>query len=77
MEATAQMGGADWWKAHAWTDQRTPALAVVARGDQIRVTGPGRYTVCSQSAPGTFHHVSKDGSRWSCDCPFFAATSMV
>ena len=77
MEAMQQMGGVDWWKAHAWTDQRTPALAVVARGDQIRVTGPGRYTVCSQSAPGTFHHVSKDGSRWSCDCPFFAATSMV
>ena len=52
MEAMEQMSETDWWKAHAWTDQRTPALAVVARGDQIRTTAPGRYTVCSQSAPG-------------------------
>ncbi|NNN17781.1 MAG: IS1/IS6 family transposase [Thermoplasmata archaeon] len=76
MEALEQMSEPDWWKAHAWTDQRTPALAVVARGDQIRETAPCRYTVCSQSAPGTFHHVAKNGSRWSCDCPFFAATRM-
>lgn len=76
MEAMEQTSEADWWKAHAWTDQRTPALAVVARGDQIQTTAPGRYTVCSQSTPGTFHHVALDGPRWLCDCPFFAATRM-
>lgn len=77
MEAMATMTEPDWWKAHAWTDQRTPALAIVARGDQIATPAVGSYTVCSQSAPGTFHHVAQEGARWACDCPFFSATGMT
>ena len=76
-EAEARMTEREWWLAHAWTDQRTPALAIVARGDQITTTGLGQYTVCSQESPGTFFHVKKDGPKWSCDCPFFSATSLV
>jgi putative transposase len=67
---------AEWWKARAWTDQRTPALAIVARGDQITNSEPGRFVVCSQSAPGTFHHVTESGARWTCDCRYFVVTSM-
>lgn len=77
VEAEAQMTEREWWIAHAWTDQRTPALAIVARGDQITATGIGQYTVCSQESPGSFFHVKKDGPKWSCDCPFYSATGMV
>ena len=61
----------------AWTDQRTPALAIVARGDQITSTNPDSWTVCSQSRPGSFHHVTRVGAKWSCDCAFSSETGMV
>ncbi len=77
MEATERMTEREWWLARAWTDQRTPALAIVARGDQITSSALGQYTVCSQEAPGRFHHVKKEGPKWSCDCPFYAATGLV
>lgn len=32
-----------------WTDMRTPALAIVARGDQIEPVTPSQYKVHSQS----------------------------
>lgn len=76
-EALSAMSESQRWKLAAWTDQRTPALAIVARGDQIRQTGPGAWTVASQSRPGEFHHVAQVGPKWSCDCVFFAATSMA
>jgi transposase-like protein len=75
-EALENMSDAERWKFLAWTDQRTPALAIVARGDQIRQVSPGSWSVASQSHPGTFHHVHQKGPKWECDCPFFAATSM-
>lgn len=65
------------WNLLAWTDQRTPALAIVGRGDQIRLLSPTHFSVCSQSAPGTFHNVRKDGPKWTCDCAFFEATKKV
>jgi putative transposase len=51
-----------------WTDSRTPALAIVARGDQIQEDGIGRFTVCSQSHPGQSYTVTPD----SCTCAFAA-----
>jgi len=71
------IGSTEWWNERAWTDQRTPALAIVARGDQISSKQPDAWTVCSQSQPGTFRHVRKEGGRWICDCAFFAATGKV
>lgn len=65
------------WNLSAWTDQRSPALAIVARGDQIRSTAPNEWTVCSQGRPGKFQHIRQTGSRWTCNCSFFAATSKV
>ncbi len=76
-EAVEQMGEADWWKAHAWTDQRTPALAIVARGDQIREVAPKTYSVRSQSHPASAYTVAEKSGRWSCACDFFRATSMT
>ena len=71
MEAIGTTG---WWNEHAWTDQRAPALAIVARGDQVAEKAPGTFTVCSQGNPGEFHHVRKDRAKWSCDCAFATAT---
>lgn len=76
-DAEATMSEEARWRRLAWTDQRTPALAIVARGDQIRQTGPGAWSVASQSRPGTFHHVAQVGPKWTCDCLFFTATSMT
>lgn len=72
-----EIGTQAWWNERAWTDQRTPALALVARGDQILTKAPGRYTVCSQGTPGTFRHVTQRGAKWACDCPFHVSTSMA
>lgn len=58
----------------AWTDSRTPALAIVARGDQIVTTGPSEFLVLSQSRPGVNYRVSEERGRWSCECPFFQET---
>jgi hypothetical protein len=71
------VGSAEWWNERAWTDQRAPALAIVGRGDQITSNQPNAWTVCSQSQPGSFHHVKKEGGRWECDCAFFGATRKV
>lgn len=75
MEAyQVRMNETERWNFAAWTDQRTPALAIVGRGDQIRMLAPTTFSVCSQSRPGSFHHVKKDGARWECDSQFFSAT---
>ena len=56
----------------AWTDARTPALAIVARGDQIETVAPTEYRVRSQSRPEVVYTVAVVRDRWSCSCPFFA-----
>jgi transposase-like protein len=77
-EAVESMSQAEWWRSHSWTDQRTPALAIVARGDQIREIAPKTYSVRSQSHPEVAHTVLEGtGGKWRCDCPFFQATSMT
>ncbi|MGA7476707.1 MAG: IS6 family transposase [Thermoplasmata archaeon] len=76
-EAAERMSAADWWRSHSWTDQRTPALAIVARGDQIRTLDPTTNSVRSQSRPEEAHTVSQDGNRWACDCAFFSAVQMT
>lgn len=53
-----------------WKDQRTPALAIVARGDQITQAAPNRYTLQSQSHPKTTYTVAVETGRWSCSCAF-------
>ncbi len=55
----------------AWTDARTPALAIVARGDQIEAVSPSEFVVCSQSRPGEKYKVSVLRNRWSCTCAFY------
>jgi transposase-like protein/DNA-directed RNA polymerase subunit M/transcription elongation factor TFIIS len=47
-------------------------LAIVARGDQIQSTGPGAYTVQSQSRPGSSYAVTVRGRKASCPCAFNA-----
>jgi transposase-like protein len=58
-----------------WADQRTPALAIVARGDQIEPRGPTEFVVRSQSRPEVAYLVRNRRDRWSCECPFYAETS--
>ncbi len=60
-----------------WTDARTPALAIVARGDQIAAVTPSEFRVLSQSRPGTSYLVSVERGRWSCECPFFSETEQA
>jgi putative transposase len=62
------------WMMEAWQDARTPALAIVARGDQIETASPTTYMVRSQSHPGVAYSVSVVRERWSCSCDFFGAT---
>ncbi len=76
-EALDNMTETQRWNFLAWTDQRSPALSIVARGDQIREVSATQFTVCSQSRPGTFHHVLRTGAKWTCDCEFFVATKKV
>lgn len=76
-EAVANMSEADRFKFWAWTDQRTPALAIVARGDQVRALAPNSYSVRSQSDPSRAHTVSLEGVKWRCECAFFSATGMA
>ncbi len=61
----------------AWRDSRTPALAIVARGDQIQTLSPTEFKVASQSRPGTSYKVSVERGRWSCECPFFTETKQA
>ncbi|MCA1811314.1 MAG: IS6 family transposase [Halobacteriales archaeon] len=53
-----------------WADSRTPALAIVARGDQIQANTDGSFTVRSQSHPETAYAVTGD----SCRCIFHTET---
>lgn len=57
-----------------WNDQRTPALAIVARGDQIETVKPTQYRVRSQSRPDVIYTVEVVRDRWTCICPFFVET---
>lgn len=61
----------------AWQDARTPALAIVARGDQIEALSPVEYSVRSQSQPGKVYTVRAFRERWSCTCDFFSASKMA
>jgi len=60
-----------------WTDQRTPALAIVARGDQIHPLSPTRYEVQSQSRPGRKYGISVTKEHWACSCAFHRTTRRV
>jgi transposase-like protein len=57
-----------------WEDMRTPALAIVARGDQIEPIAPSQFKVHSQSHPEKVHTVEVIRDRWTCSCDFFAQT---
>jgi putative transposase len=54
----------------AWQDARTPALAIVARGDQIETVSPREFRVRSQSKPGEVYTVTVQRKLWSCNCAF-------
>lgn len=54
----------------AWADSRTPALAIVARGDQIAEKGPSSFEVRSQSHPDRLYVVTVSRNRWTCTCDF-------
>lgn len=66
-----------WLSMEAWQDARTPALAIVARGDQIEALSPGEFKVASQSHPGVSYKVSLSRGRWSCECPFHSETKVA
>ncbi len=53
-----------------WKDQRTPSLAIVARGDQIQTIIPNnKYTVQSQSNPENYYTIYHyEDNKWSCTC---------
>lgn len=53
---------------HPWTDQRAPALAIVARGDQIRARSATEYLVRSQTNPSDSYIVLQENGFWSCTC---------
>ena len=57
-----------------WADQRTPALAIVARGDQIETRSPREHLVRSQSRPGLQYLVHVRRERWTCTCAFHRGT---
>jgi len=59
-----------------WQDQRTPALAIVARGDQIQTVIPdNKYTVQSQSNPENYYTVYHyEDNKWVCTCMHHQAT---
>jgi transposase-like protein len=57
-----------------WADQRIPALAIVARGDQIRPVSPVRFEVRSQSRPDRRYAILIRQDRWTCSCAFFRST---
>jgi transposase-like protein len=61
----------EWVMTAMWQDARTPALAIVARGDQIEALSPVEFRVCSQSQPGKVYTVSAFRERWSCTCDFY------
>ncbi|HEX9908471.1 MAG TPA: IS6 family transposase [Thermoplasmata archaeon] len=60
-----------------WEDMRAPALAIVARGDQIEPVAPTEYKVHSQSHPEKTYTVQSFRDRWTCSCDFFTQTGIV
>lgn len=58
----------------AWKDMRTPALAIVARGDQIEERSPASFSVNSQSNPTLKYSVQVKANKWSCSCAFHTNT---
>ena len=59
-----------------WKDQKTPALAIVARGNQIKTIIPNnKYTVQSQSNPENYYTVYHyEENKWICTCMHHLAT---
>ncbi|MBI4393171.1 MAG: IS6 family transposase [Euryarchaeota archaeon] len=51
-----------------WLDQRTPALAIVARGDQVRKLRQNLFLVKSQSTPDKTYVVQLQADKWACEC---------
>jgi len=60
----------------AWKDSRTPALAIVARGDQVSEISPVEFMVRSQSRPEVQYRVKSENGRWKCECQFHAETGL-
>jgi transposase-like protein len=61
----------------AWKDARTPALAIVARGDQIETTNPTEFRVRSQSRLDLSYRVTLIREKWGCECSFFTETKQA
>lgn len=57
-----------------WKDQQTPALAIVARGDQIISDNPHSFKVKSQSNKEQIYHITKQGDNYSCTCEHYQQT---
>jgi len=66
-----------WAMTAVWQDTRTPALAIVARGDQIETVSPTEYVVRSQSKLDTKYRVTVSRDRWECECAFYAETKIA
>ncbi len=59
-------------KTEMWQDQRTPALAIVARGDQIQTVSPNdKYIVKSQSNPNNHYTIYQSDNCFTCTCEHF------
>lgn len=55
-----------------WNDQKTPALAIVARGDQIQTIIPNeKYIVQSQSNPNNYYTIYQSDNCYTCTCNHF------
>lgn len=55
---------------------RTPALAIVARGDQIQTVSPAEYVVRSQSKLDLSYRVTVFRDKWACECQFYRDTKI-
>src|ERR1041385_332612 len=53
-----------------WTDQRTPALSIVAKGD-VHALPNGLFDVQSQSNPTRHYLIAQRDGAWSCECDHF------
>jgi transposase-like protein len=63
--------------AEAWKDARSPALAIVARGDQIETANPTEFKVRSQSRLDISYRVTLIREKWGCECSFFTETKQA
>ncbi|MFA5101603.1 MAG: IS6 family transposase [Candidatus Thermoplasmatota archaeon] len=61
-------------KMNTWKDQQTPALAIVARGDQIAPNNNHSFTVKSQSKSGLIYQIQKHGKGYTCTCEHYQQT---